>query len=98
MGDFMRIDKEKSVRVAFEKNLWEELSPEEIRLYLLFIVRADERKGEGKLNGEEIEKYLGINIQKEKLKKVSSTLEKLHLAKIEYVPGKSEVKFKLLKI
>jgi len=93
----MKINKEKSLRLVFEKNLWEKLSPEGVRLYLLFITRVDEKKGEGKLNCQEIEKYLGINIQKEKLKKVSSTLEKLHLARVEYISGKSEVKFKLLK-
>ncbi len=94
----MRIDKEKLLRVIFEGGLWEKLSPEEIRLYLLFIVCVDERKGEGKLNGEEIEECLGINIQKEKLKKVSFTLEKLHLARVEYLPEKSEVKFRLIKL
>lgn len=93
----MRIDKRKSLRVAVEKNLWEKLSPEEVRLYLLFIVRVDERNGEGKLNCQEIEEYLGTNIQKEKLKKASLVFEKLHLVRIEYVPEKSEVKFKLLK-
>jgi len=94
----MRIDKEKLLRVIFEGDLWEKLSPEGVRLYLLFIVRVDERKGGGKLNYQEIEECLGVNIQKEKLKKVSSTLEKLHLARIEYVPEKSEVKFRLPKI
>jgi len=94
----MRIDKEKSLRVVFEKNLWEKLSPEGVRLYLLFIVRVDERKGGGKLNYQEIEEYLGTNIQKEKLKKSFFTLENLHLARIEYVPEKSEVKFRLPKI
>lgn len=93
----MKINKEKSLRLVFEKNLWEKLSPEEVRLYLLFVVRVDERKEEGKLNCQEIEEYLGINIQEEKLKKVFSTLEKLHLVRVKYVPGKSEVKFKLLK-
>ena len=94
----MRIDKEKLLRVIFEGDLWEKLSPEEIRLYLLFIVCVDEKRGEGNLNCQEIEKYLGINIQKEKLKKVSFTLEKLHLARIEYLPKKSEMKFRLIKL
>lgn len=93
----MKIDREKLLRVVFEENLWKKLSPEEIRLYLLFIICVDERRGKGKLDWQEIERCLGIDIKKEELKRASFTLEKFHLARIEYLPEKLEVKFELFK-
>jgi hypothetical protein len=50
----MDIDRRKILRTLITEDLWKRLSPEEIRLYLLFIISIDETKETGKLKKNRI--------------------------------------------
>lgn len=76
-----------------EKGVWERLSPEEVRLYLLFIIAMDNRQGEGLIRIQQIRNYLQIN--EEELKKVLDNLQKNNLIKVQY-RDEQNIKFQVL--
>ncbi|MEA1965423.1 MAG: hypothetical protein U9O41_09945, partial [Candidatus Aerophobetes bacterium] len=54
-----------------DSDLWEELSPEEIRLYLLLVIFVGKRKRKGKLRWGELKEWLGENFDIKQLKKAA---------------------------
>jgi len=92
----MDVDRRKLLRTLITKDLWKRLSPEEVRLYLLFIISIDETRKIGRLKKQDIEKCLGYSLTIKQLEKIGNTFRELHLAEIEYSKGKSEIKFTLV--
>jgi len=92
----MKIDKRKLLRKIITQDLREKMSREEIRLYLLLIVSADQTNGVGKISKEYLERYLGHSLQNEQLEKTARIFQRLHLAEINYFPGKPEIEFRVL--
>jgi hypothetical protein len=92
----MKINKRELLKRLTEENLWKRLSREEIRLYLLLVIFADEVKGTGKLSLEVLEGCLGSNFPRDQLKKAVHDLENLHLAKINISSSGSEIEFEFL--
>jgi len=58
----MKIDKRELLEKLSQTNLWQNLSAEEVRLYLLLIISADEIRGVGRLSPEVLERCLGSNL------------------------------------
>ena len=56
-----RTNKHKVLKELKQENLWERLSPEEIRIYLLLIIFADKVKRAGRLGSKVLQGYLGSN-------------------------------------
>ena len=96
MVSSMKIDRRGLLRALVTQDLWKELSPKEIRLYLLFVIFGDETSGMGRLRKEDIKKYLGHSLSAEQFKKTARTFLELRLAKIDYSSKESEIEFKLL--
>ncbi len=92
----MSIDKRKLLWIITEKELWKNLSSEEVRLYFLLLIFADISNGEGKISWKDISYYLAPHFCREKLKKTIQNLEKLHLVKINFSVDKSEIGYKIL--
>ncbi|MBE0478239.1 hypothetical protein IBX65_03845 [Candidatus Aerophobetes bacterium] len=78
----MRINKRQILNQLVKKDLWENLSSKEIRLYLLLIVTADSKGGKGELSLQEVNRYLEISLNG--LKRTICGLQKLHLAKVNH--------------
>lgn len=96
MVSSMKIDRRGLLRALVTQDLWKELSPKEIRLYLLFVIFGDETSGIGRLRKEDIKKHLGYSLSREQFKKTARTFLELRLAKIDYSSKESEIEFKLL--
>ena len=77
-------------------DLCEKLSPDEVRLFLLLIVFAQEGKKEGKLSWDNTKKYLGANFGKDRLKSSAPTLEEMGLARMNFPPRQAEIAYRLL--
>ena len=86
--------KRKMLYQLFEHDLWEKLSPEEIRLYLLLVVISDKKEGKGRITLEEINSCLSIKFTRDKLKRAISNLQKCNLVKMSSF-GESDFHFKL---
>jgi len=93
----MRIDKRELLRKLTHENLWKRLSSEEIRLYLVLIIFADEVKGTGRLSSKALEGCLGNNFSRDQLQKAAHDLEKLHLVKLDISSPGSEIEFEFLR-
>ena len=93
----MKINKRELLKKLIEENLWERLSPEEIRLYLLLIIFADKVKGTGRLSSKVLEGCLGSNFLRERLEKVAHDLEDLRLVKLDISSPGSEIEFEFLR-
>ena len=65
-----------------KKELWKNLSAEEIRLYFLLIIKGDKNEGKGSLSLGEINHHLGLEFTQNDLKKAVDKLQKFHLIKI----------------
>lgn len=78
------------------QDLCKKLSADEIRLFLLLVVFAEERKSEGKLSWENVKKYLGDDFRKDQLKRAASTLEEMGLARMDYLSREADIVFQLL--
>ncbi len=87
----MGIDKREIFEKLIKGNFWRNLSCEEIRLYLLLVVVADDKEGKGKINLEEISTYLNLNLNE--LKKAIYNLQKLDLIRINYCGGSIQFQF-----
>ena len=92
----MSTHKRELLNKLIEEGLWKRLSWCDIRLYLFLVICADERKGEGRLSLEVLEKCLGDKFSWEQLEKAAHNLEKLHLAKINISSSASEIEFEFL--
>jgi len=93
----MRINKRKLLKKLSEENLWKRLSWEEIRLYLVLIIFADEVKGTGRLRLKVLEGCLGNNFPRGQLEKAAHDLENLHLAKLDISWPGSKIEFEFLR-
>ncbi len=78
-------------------NLWKRLSWEEIRLYLVLIIFADEVKGTGRLSSKVLEGCLGDNFPRGQLEKAAHDLENLSLVKLDISSPGSEIEFEFLR-
>lgn len=78
----MSINKRKILCRVVEEGLWENLSPEEIRLYLLLIIITDKRRGEGKLSLREINHCLGHKFTLKQVEKRMYNLQRFNLIKV----------------
>ena len=93
----MKINKRELLKRLTQENLWKKLFSEEIRLYLLLVIFADEEKGTGKLSLEVLEGCLGSNFPRDQLEEAAHNLEKLHLVKLDISPPGSEIEFEFLR-
>jgi len=93
----MRINKRKLLQKLSQENLWKRLSWEEIRLYLVLIIFADEVKGTGRLSSEVLEGCLGSSFPGLQLEKAAHDLEKLCLVKLDISWPGSEIEFEFLR-
>lgn len=93
----MKINKRELLKRLTQQNLWKKLSSEEIRLYLLLVIFADEIKGTGKLNLEVLEGCLGSNFPRDQLEETCHDLENLNLAKINISSSGSGIEFEFLR-
>lgn len=78
------------------QDLYKKLSADEIRLFLLLIVFAEEGKREGKLSWENVRKYLGESFRKDRLKKAASSLEEMELVKMDFPRKGGNIVYELL--
>ncbi len=92
----MKIDKRELLEKLIQANSWENLSPEEVRLYLLLVICADKARGTGRLNPEVLEECLGSNFTGDQLEEACHDLENLSLFKLEIPSSGSEIKFEFL--
>jgi len=93
----VRINKRKLLKKLSQENLWKRLSWEEIRLYLLLIIFADEVKGTGRLSSEVLQRCLGSSFPGLQLEKVVHDLQKLRLVKLDISWSGSEIEFEFLR-
>lgn len=93
----MRINKGELLKKLTQENLWKKLSGEEIRLYLLLIIGADQVKGTGRLSSEVLEGCLGSSFPGLQLEKVVHDLEKLCLVKLDISWPGAEIEFEFLR-
>jgi len=87
------INKREILHQLVKKELWENLSSKEFRLYLLLVAVTDKKGGRGKLNLKEVNNYLELD--RDELKKAMYNLQKLNLIKVESLEEKN-VQFRLL--
>jgi hypothetical protein len=93
----MQVDKRGLLRAFLVKqDLCQKLSVDEIRVFLLLVVFAEERKREGMLSWENVKEYLGDDFRKDRLKRAASTLEEMGLAKMDFPPREAYIVFQLL--
>ncbi len=91
----MKIDKRELLEKLSQTNLWQNLSAEEVRLYLLLIICADEVRGVGRLSPELLERCLGSNFTMDQLEKAFRELENLSLLKLDVLPLGPGIEFRL---
>ena len=92
----MKINKRELLEKLVQTNLWKNLSPEEVRLYLLLVICADEIRGVGRLSSEVIERCLENNFTMDQLEKAFRELENLSLLKLDVLPLGPGIEFRLL--
>ena len=92
----MKINKRELLKRLTQEDLWKKLSSEEIRLYLLLVVFADEVEGTGKLSLQVFEGCLGSSFLRDQLEEAAHNLEKLHLVQINISSSGSEIRFEFL--
>ena len=92
----MKIDKGELLEKLSQTNLWQNLSAEEVTLYLLLIIFADEIRGAGRLSPEVLERCLGSDFTMDQLEKAFRELENLSLLKLDVLPLGPGVGFRLL--
>ena len=93
----MKINKRELLKKLTAENLWKRLSSEEIRLYLLLIIFADQVKGTGRLSLRARERCLGNNFPRDQLEKAARDLENLHLVKLDISSPGLEIEFEFLR-
>ena len=93
----MKINKRELLKKLTQENLWKRLSWEEIRLYLVLIIFADEVKGTGRLSSKALEGCLGNNFPRDQLEKAAHDLEKLHLIKLGISSPGPKIEFEFLR-
>ena len=92
----MKIDKRELLEKLIQTNLWENLSPEEVRLYLLLVICVDEIRGAGRLSSEVLERCLGSNFTMDQLGEAFRELENLSLLELDVLPLGPGTEFRLL--
>ena len=92
----MKINKRKLLEKLIQTDLWKNLSPEEVRLYLLLVICVDEIRGAGRLSSEVLERCLGSNFTMDDLEKALHELESLSLLKLDTSSSGPEIEFRLL--
>ena len=92
----MKIDKGELLEKLSQTNLWQNLSAEEVRVYLLLIICADEIRGAGRLSPEVLERCLGSNFTMDQLEKALHELESLSLLRLDIASIGSEIGFRFL--
>ncbi|MFQ6067216.1 MAG: hypothetical protein ACE5K3_08070 [bacterium] len=92
----MKVNKRKLLKKLTQKNLWKRLSLEEIRLYLLLIIFADQVKRTGRLSLPVLEGCLGSNLSGNQLEKAAHDLENLSLVKLDISSPRSDIEFEFL--
>ena len=92
----MKIDKRELLEKLSQTNLWQNLSAEEVRVYLLLIICADEIRGAGRLSPEVLERCLGSDFTMDQLEKAFRELENLSLLKLDVLPLGPGIEFRLL--
>ncbi len=92
----MKIDKGELLEKLSQTNLWQNLSAEEVRLYLLLMICADEIRGAGKLSPEILERCPGNNFTMDQLEKAFRELENLSLLKLDVLPLGPGIELRLL--
>ena len=92
----MKINKRELLEKLVQTNLWKNLSPEEVRLYLLLVICAVEIRGVGRLSSEVIERCLENNFTMDQLEKAFRELENLSLLKLDVLPLGPGIEFRLL--
>jgi len=91
----LRIDKKKILwRFIQDNNLHKILSAEEIRTYILLVIKADNKNGEGILTLEELNSQTGEKIIKEKLHEIAQKFKETGLVE-SIVCRRRTLKFKL---
>jgi len=65
----MKINKRELLKKLTQENLWKRLSREEVRLYLLLVIFADEIREAGRLTLKVLERCLGNNLSLDQSKK-----------------------------
>ena len=93
----MKINKRELLKKLTQENLWKKLSGEEIRLYLLLIIFADEVKGTGRLSSKALERCLGNDLSQNQLEKAAHHLKHLRLVKLDISSPGSEIEFEFLR-
>ena len=93
----MKINKRELLKKLTQENLWKRLSREEVRLYLLLVICADEIRGTGRLTLKVLEGCLRNNLSLDQFKKAIYDLENFHLVKLDILPPGSEIEFQFLK-
>lgn len=93
----MKIDKRELLKRITQENLWKKLFSEEIKLYLLIVIFADEVKGTGKLSLEVLEGCLGSNFPRNRLEEAAHDLQSLNLVKINISSLGSGIEFEFLR-
>ena len=93
----MWINKRQLLQKLTQENLWKSLSWEEIRLYLVLIISADEAKGTGRLSLKALEGCLGSDFSRDQLEKAAHDLEDLHLVKLDISSPGSGIEFEFLR-
>ena len=93
----MKINKRELLGKLVQTNLWKNLSPEEVRLYLLLVIFTDEVKGTGKLSLEVLEGCLGSNFPRSQLEEAAHNLKSLNLVKINISSSGSGIEFEFLR-
>jgi len=92
----MKINKRELLEKLIQTDLWENLSPEEVRLYLLLVICVDEIRGAGRLSPEVLERCLGSNFTMNDLEKALHELESLSLLELDTSSPGPEIEFKFL--
>jgi len=92
----MKIDKSELQEKLSQTNLWQNLSAEEVRVYLLLIICADEIRGAGRLSPEVVERCLANNFTMDQLEKALHQLESLSLLRLDIASIGSEIGFRFL--
>lgn len=93
----MGVDKRALLRAFLRRQgLYKKLSADEIRLFLLLIVFAEERGREEKLSWENVRKYLGESFGKGRLKRAASSLEEMELVKVDPPAAGVDIVYELL--
>ena len=93
----MKINKRQLIKRLSRENLWKKLFSEEMRLYLLLVIFADEVKGTGKLSLEVLEGCLGSNFPWDQLEEAAHNLESLKLVKLNISSSVSRIEFEFLR-